>query len=61
MEQEDLGGKEHVFIVHNFTKERLTCTIPDEIPLPLSDLLSPFELDETRELSLEAYQMMWLK
>jgi sucrose phosphorylase len=61
MEQEDLGGKEHVFIVHNFTNERLTCTIPDEIPLPLSDLLSPFELDETRELSLEAYQMMWLK
>jgi sucrose phosphorylase len=61
MEQEDLEGKEHIFIVHNFTNERLTCTIPDEIPLPLNDLLSPFELDETRELNLEAYQMMWLK
>lgn len=61
MEQEDIEGNEHIFIVHNFTNERLTCTIPDEISLPLSDLLSPFELDETRELNLEAYQMMWLK
>ena len=61
MEQEDLEGKEHIFIVHNFTNTRLSCTIPDEISLPLSDLLSPFESDETRELSLEAYEMMWLK
>ena len=61
MEQEDLEGKEHIFIVHNFTNTRLSCTIPDEISLPLNDLLSPFESDETRELSLEAYEMMWLK
>lgn len=61
MEQKALEGKEHIFIVHNFTNEKLSCTIPDKIPLPLSDLLSQFELEETRELSLEAYQMMWLK
>ncbi len=61
MQKEDLEGKEHILVLHNFSNERLTCKVPDEIALPLSDLLSQFELKETREVTLEAYQMMWLK
>jgi sucrose phosphorylase len=54
-------NKEYVVAIHNFSNEQVKCTIPEEITLPLKDLLSPVEVDETREVLLEPYQMMWLK
>ena len=54
-------NKEYVFAIHNFSSEQVKCTIPDEIALPLKDLLSSYEVDQTREVLLEPYQMMWLK
>ena len=54
-------NKEYVFAIHNFSNEDVKCTIPVEIALPLKDLLSPYEVDQTRKVSLEPYQMMWLK
>ena len=52
---------ERILAIHNFSNEQVKCTIPDEIPLPLKDLLSLYEVDETREILLEPYQIMWLK
>lgn len=54
-------NKEYVVAIHNFSNEEVKCTIPEEITLPLKDLLSPVAVDETREVLLEPYQMMWLK
>jgi len=52
---------EHVLAIHNFSNEQVKCTIPDEITLPLKDILSSYEVDDTRAVLLEPYQMMWLK
>jgi len=54
-------NKEYVLAIHNFSNEQVKCTIPDEITLPLKDLLSSYEVDQTRIVTLEPYQMMWLK
>jgi len=54
-------NQEYVFAIHNFSNEEVKCTIPDEITLPLKDLLSSYEVDQTRLVTLQPYQMMWLK
>lgn len=54
-------NKEYVLAIHNFSNEQVKCTIPEEITLPLKDLLSSYEVDKTRVVLLEPYQMMWLK
>ena len=54
-------NKEYVFAIHNFSNEQVKCIIPDEITLPLKDLLSSYEVDQTRQVTLEPYQIMWLK
>ena len=61
MQQACSENKEYVFSIHNFSNEKVKCTIPDEVTLPLKDLLSSYEVDETRTVLLEPYQMMWLK
>jgi sucrose phosphorylase len=52
---------ERILAVHNFSNEEVSFTIPEEIPLPLTDLLSSYAADETRTILLQPYQMMWLK
>ncbi|WP_309497154.1 sugar phosphorylase [Sulfurovum sp.] len=52
---------ERVLAVHNFSNEAVTFTIPDEITLPLNDLLTSYEVDASKTVLLEPYQMMWLK
>lgn len=61
MEQTCSENIERVIAIHNFSNEEVRCRIPEEIHMPLHDLLSPFEVDETRIVLLEPYQMMWLK
>ncbi len=53
--------KEHVLAIHNFSNETVNLKLPDEYAAELFDLLSPFRVDESREVTLEPYQMMWLK
>lgn len=53
--------KEYVLALHNFSNESVTVTIPDAFNLPLKDLLSTYEVDTAKEITLEPYQMMWLK
>jgi sucrose phosphorylase len=61
IEQSCSENKEDVLAIHNFSNEQVKCTLPDEITLPRKDLLSSYEVNETREVQLEPYQMMWLK
>ncbi len=61
MEQGCSENIERVLAVHNFSNEEVTFTIPDEITLPLNDLLSSYEVDASKIVLLEPYQMMWLK
>ncbi len=61
LEQGCVNHEEFILVIHNFSDETVTCKIPDEITFTLSDLLSPYEVDETRKVTLEPYQMMWLK
>ncbi len=59
--QVSVEKEEHILAVHNFSDETVTSVIPDDIGLPLNDLLTPYEVDVTRTIELEPYQMMWLK
>lgn len=53
--------KEHVLVVHNFSNETVYLKIPDKYTSKLYDLLSTYTVDESRDITLEPYQMMWLK
>ncbi|MEA1920232.1 MAG: sugar phosphorylase [Campylobacterota bacterium] len=61
IQQGCINCEEFVLSIHNFSDETLTCKIPDEITASLSDLLSPYEVGGDRIVTLEPYQMMWLK
>lgn len=61
MEQSCSENIERVLAVHNFSNEEVTFIIPDEITLPLNDLLSSYKVDASKVVLLEPYQMMWLK
>lgn len=59
---------ESIISIHNFSNETVTCKLPEYIKLPLCDILisncgvfSSNEEQKTREVSLEPYQIMWLK
>jgi glycosidase len=62
VEHFSVDEKERILAIHNFSNDTITCTIPESIIMPLKDLLSPasFEEDE-HEITLQPYQMMWLK
>jgi len=59
--QISIDEQERIIVIHNFSAEEVVCTLPNEIALPVQDILSSYEADESRELKLEPYQMMWLK
>lgn len=59
---------ERIIAIHNFSNEDVKCILPENINLPLCDILSTnfgvFSQDleeQTREFTLHAYQIMWLK
>ncbi len=61
-------NKERILAIHNFSNEEVTVIVPENITSPLCDILSAncnqYECDDCkarREITLEAYQMMWLK
>jgi glucosylglycerate phosphorylase len=61
-------GVERIIAIHNFSDEEVVCTLPEDIKLPLCDILSvncgvfsQEEDNQTREIKLEPYQIMWLK
>ncbi|WP_331774934.1 sugar phosphorylase [Sulfurospirillum sp. 1612] len=56
-----LDQTEMVLAIHNFADETVTCLLPDDMGYELHDLLSPFVVDSSRNVTLAPYQMMWLK
>jgi len=61
-------NKERILAIHNFSNEEVTVAVPENITSPLCDILSAncnqYECDDCksrREITLEPYQMMWLK
>ena len=61
-------GVERIIAIHNFSNEEVICTLPENIKLPLYDILSTNyaalekeKTEKTREFKLEPYQIMWLK
>ncbi len=61
IERNSIDKKESVLAIHNFANETVSFTIPEDITLPLNDILSSYAVDKTRKVTLEPYQMMWLK
>ncbi len=61
IDQRCCDNREYIVVLHNFSNEEVTVQLPDDFIDPLHDLLSSFTLDETREITLQPYQMMWLK
>ena len=61
VDQSCCEDKEYVLALHNFSDESVTVKIPGEFNLPLKDLLSTYSVDTAKEITLEPYQMMWLK
>ena len=55
-----------ILALNNYSNEKVTITLPKEIKLPLCDILSSSLCDESTEkneltITLEPYQIMWLK
>ncbi len=53
--------RERILAIHNFSDESVLTELPHEYSLPMTDLLSSYTLGEDREITLEPYQMIWLK
>jgi sucrose phosphorylase len=52
---------ESIFAIHNFSSESVELELPEEIQLPVSNLLMHDEVHERRSITLEPYQMAWYK
>lgn len=70
VDQQCCGNKERILAIHNFSDQEVSCTIPEDILLPLCDIVTStchnFSYDnskhkQSREVTLEPYQIMWLK
>ncbi|TLP36960.1 alpha-amylase family glycosyl hydrolase [Arcobacter arenosus] len=68
VDQISRDNKERILAIHNFSNEEVTVAVPENITSPLCDILSAncnqYECDDCkarREITLEPYQMMWLK
>jgi sucrose phosphorylase len=55
-----LDESEQILAIHNFSSESVECTIPTHCPLPLEELVSNQSIT-THTITLEPYQIMWLK
>lgn len=53
--------EESILAVHNFADTPVSFTIPEEVALPLTELLSQETLAHERTVTLEPYQIAWYK
>ncbi|RXJ69627.1 sugar phosphorylase [Halarcobacter ebronensis] len=68
IDQQCCGDVERVVALHNFSEEVVTCILPENIKGSLSDILTSNctianseAFKDRREITLEPYQIMWLK
>ena len=59
--QHSLDKKESILAIHNFYNEKITFMLPKEFIIPLNDLLSKTVVHVDEKITLEPYQVMWLK
>ena len=60
--QDSLDKAESIIALHNFSNETVSFSLPKSIDTALYDLLSPLKISkENRVISMQAYQVMWLK
>lgn len=61
-----VNNEERILALNNYSNEEVTITLPKEIKLPLQDILCSNFCEESSEkkestITLEPYQVMWLK
>ena len=68
VDQQSIDNEERIIAIHNFSNERVTCTLPRNIITSLCDILTSncsildsSNYEEKKEFTLEPYQIMWLK
>ena len=59
--QHSLDKQESILTLHNFYNENLTFILPKEFIIPMNDLLSKTVVQKDEKITLEPYQVMWLK
>lgn len=60
--QGSLDEREYILALHNFSNQMISFSLPQSIDAALCDLLSPQKISkENRVVSMQAYQVMWLK
>ena len=52
---------ESILAVHNFSSENVIFEVPETVELPLTDLITREEVCSERKVTLEPYQIAWLK
>lgn len=68
IDQQSIDNEERIIAIHNFSNEKVSCSLPSNIITSLCDILtSNCSLSNTenykkqKEITLEPYQIMWLK
>lgn len=61
VKQSSLDDKEHVLAIHNFSSETVNFILEQAYEKDYIDLLTSIEYKEHEVLTLQPYQMMWLK
>jgi sucrose phosphorylase len=63
VDQHCVNNRERIVVVHNFSDEEVDCQLPENISLPLRDLVVSSTVVEllSTSFTLKPYQMMWLK
>jgi len=53
--------KESVLAIHNFSNATIALDLPQDIHYPLEDLMSDIKITKAQQISVEPYQVLWLK
>ena len=65
VDQQCVDGKERVVAIHNFSDQEVECVLPENIKLPLVNILDLDVSKQTKQVSssikLAPYEMLWLK
>ncbi len=59
--QHSLDESENILALHNFSNDTISFLLPDIFTKDLKDLLSNISVKQDKNVTMEPYQMMWLK
>lgn len=59
--QYSLDKKESILAIHNFSNDTINFNLPKNFVYPLTDLLTELVISSGEIITIEPYQMMWLK